>query len=56
MVTTSLLTVGFQEIHPLSQQGRIFTMLLAVLGVGKALKPRGRLRKSSSMASSSATG
>jgi len=42
MVTTTLLTIGFQEIHPLSQQGRVFTMVLAVLGVGTALYAAGQ--------------
>lgn len=32
MVNTTLLTIGFQEIHPLPQQGRVCTIVLAVLG------------------------
>jgi len=34
MTVITLTTVGFQEVHPLSRGGRIFTMLLIVSGVG----------------------
>jgi voltage-gated potassium channel len=34
MTIISLTTVGFQEVHPLSRSGKIFTMLLIVSGVG----------------------
>ena len=34
MTVTTLVTVGFGEIHPLSTTGRIFTIGLIVLGVG----------------------
>ncbi|MBW1719520.1 MAG: potassium channel protein [Deltaproteobacteria bacterium] len=34
MTTISLTTVGYAEVHPLSQAGRIFTALLITLGVG----------------------
>ena len=34
MTTISLTTVGYNEVHPLSQAGRIFTALLIVMGVG----------------------
>ena len=34
MTTISLTTVGYDEVHPLSPAGRIFTALLIVLGVG----------------------
>lgn len=34
MVVITLATVGFQEVHPLSENGRIFTALLILFGVG----------------------
>lgn len=34
MTVITLTTVGFQEVHPLSQAGKIFTMFLIVSGVG----------------------
>lgn len=34
MTVTTVATVGFQEIHPLSQAGRGFTVVLIVSGVG----------------------
>ncbi|MEW6188166.1 MAG: NAD-binding protein [Thermodesulfobacteriota bacterium] len=34
MTIISLTTVGFQEVHPLSRSGRIFTIVLLVSGVG----------------------
>lgn len=37
MVITTLFTVGYQEIHPLSHAGRILTMFIIVGGVGSAL-------------------
>ena len=37
MTITTMATVGFGEIHPLSPQGRVFTIGLIVLGVGGAL-------------------
>lgn len=37
MVVTTLFTVGFQEVQPLSQSGRIFTMFIIVGGVGSAI-------------------
>jgi voltage-gated potassium channel len=37
MTVTTLVTVGFGEIHPLSTAGRIFTIALIVLGVGGVL-------------------
>ncbi|MGE3907988.1 MAG: TrkA family potassium uptake protein [Chloroflexota bacterium] len=37
MSVTTMTTVGFGEIHPLSQQGRAFTIGLIFLGVGGAL-------------------
>jgi len=33
MTLTTISTVGFMEVHPLSQTGRLFTMLLVVFGV-----------------------
>ena len=37
MTVTTMATVGFGEIHPLSQQGRAFTIGIIILGVGGAL-------------------
>ena len=37
MTVITVTTVGFKEVHPLSTGGRIFTMLLIMLGVGTAL-------------------
>jgi len=37
MTVITVTTVGFQEVHPLSTGGRIFTMCLVLLGVGIAL-------------------
>src|SRR6185436_20909352 len=37
MTITTMATVGFGEIHPLSANGRIFTIGLIILGVGGAL-------------------
>ncbi len=34
MTAISLTTVGFQEVHPLSEHGKIFTIFLITLGVG----------------------
>jgi len=34
---TTLSTVGFQEVHPLSTAGRIFTMVLILIGTGTML-------------------
>lgn len=34
MVVITLATVGFQEVHPLSDNGRVFTIMLILLGVG----------------------
>jgi len=34
MVVTTISTVGFGEVHPLSRAGRLFTMVLIVVGVG----------------------
>jgi voltage-gated potassium channel len=42
MVVITLLTIGFQEVHPLSAQGRIFTMLIAVVGAGTAVFAAGK--------------
>ncbi len=42
MVVITLSTIGFQEVHPLSPAGRIFTMFLIVTGVGTALYAAGR--------------
>ncbi len=37
MTVITITTVGFQEVHPLSGGGRIFTMALVILGAGTAL-------------------
>jgi voltage-gated potassium channel len=37
MVITTLFTVGFQEVHPLSSGGRIFTIFIIIGGVGCAI-------------------
>jgi voltage-gated potassium channel len=37
MVVTTLFTVGFQEVRPLSPAGKIFTMFIIVGGVGSAI-------------------
>ena len=34
MTIITLATIGYQEVHPLSDAGRIFTMILIVVGVG----------------------
>ena len=36
MTVTTVATVGFREVHPLSQAGQVFTVLLIVCGVGTA--------------------
>jgi voltage-gated potassium channel len=42
MVIITLFTVGFHEVHPLSQTGKIFTMFLIVVGVGSAIYAAGQ--------------
>jgi voltage-gated potassium channel len=42
MVVITLFTIGFQEVNPLSPAGKIFTMFLAVAGVGTAVYAGGR--------------
>ena len=37
MVIITLFTVGFEEVHSLSQFGRVFTMFIIVVGVGTAV-------------------
>jgi len=37
MTVTTITTVGFSEVHPLSSTGRVFTMFLIVVGVGTIL-------------------
>ena len=34
MTIITLTTTGYQEVHPLSQNGRIFTVLLLMIGMG----------------------
>jgi len=36
MTVTTIATVGFREVHPLSHEGQVFTVLLIVTGVGTA--------------------
>jgi voltage-gated potassium channel len=43
MVLITLFTIGFQEVHPLSDSGRILTMVIAVLGVGSAVYAAGQV-------------
>jgi voltage-gated potassium channel len=45
MVIITLFTVGFQEVHSLSQYGRIFTMGIIVVGVGTAVYAGSQLVK-----------
>jgi voltage-gated potassium channel len=42
MVITTLFTVGFQEVHPLSTAGRIFTLFIIIGGVGSAIYAAGQ--------------
>ena len=42
MVVTTIFTVGFQEVHPLSQTGRIFTLFIIFGGVGSAIYAAGQ--------------
>ena len=42
MTVTTLVTVGYDEIHPLSTSGRIFTIALIVLGAWAACCTRSR--------------
>jgi voltage-gated potassium channel len=42
MVITTLYSVGFQEVRPLSHFGKIFTMFLIVIGVGSAIYAAGQ--------------
>jgi voltage-gated potassium channel len=37
MVLTSVTTVGYEEVHPLGEAGRVFTMTVIVTGVGTML-------------------
>lgn len=43
MLVTTLFTIGFQEVHPLSPAGKVFTMIIAIGGVGTALYAGGRV-------------
>jgi voltage-gated potassium channel len=42
MVITTIFTVGFQEVRPLSSAGKIFTMIIIVGGVGSAIYAAGQ--------------
>jgi len=46
MIVTTLLTIGFQEVHPLSAAGRLFTMIIAIAGVCTALYAGGQVVES----------
>jgi voltage-gated potassium channel len=43
MTVTTIFTVGFGEVHPLSRAGEIFTLLLIIGGVGTILYGIGRM-------------
>jgi voltage-gated potassium channel len=45
MTVTTLTTVGFQEVHPLTRAGKIFTIVLILFGVGFILYFLGSLTK-----------
>ncbi len=42
MVVITLFTIGFEEVHPLSAAGRVFTIFLVVFGVGTAVYIAGK--------------
>jgi voltage-gated potassium channel len=43
MVVLTLSTVGFEEVHPLSPAGKIFTIFIIVAGVGSAIYAAGQI-------------
>jgi len=43
MVVTTFTTIGYQEVHPLSQSGRIFNLALIIIGVSLVLATIGVL-------------
>jgi voltage-gated potassium channel len=43
MVVITLSTVGFEEVHPLSPAGKVFTIFLIVGGVGSAIYAAGQI-------------
>jgi voltage-gated potassium channel len=43
MVITTIFTVGFQEVRPLSSAGRVFTIFIIVGGVGSAIYAAGQV-------------
>jgi voltage-gated potassium channel len=43
LVVVTLLTIGFDEVHPISVSGRVLTILIAVSGVGTALYATGQI-------------
>ena len=45
MTVTTVATVGFQEIHPLTQTGRAFTVVLIISGVGTLFYVLGNLAR-----------
>jgi voltage-gated potassium channel len=42
MVVTTIFTVGFQEVRPLSPAGKVFTMIIILGGVGSAIYAAGQ--------------
>ena len=42
MVVTTLFTIGFEEVRPLSDTGRILTIVIAIAGVGTAIYAAGQ--------------
>jgi voltage-gated potassium channel len=42
MAVTTIFTVGFQEVHPLSPSGKIFTLFIIIGGVGSAIYAAGQ--------------
>jgi voltage-gated potassium channel len=42
MVVITIFTIGFQEVHSLSNAGRVLTMVIAVAGVGTVIYAAGR--------------
>ncbi len=43
MIVITLFTVGFEEVHPLSSAGKIFTIFIVVGGVGSAIYAAGQV-------------
>src|SRR6202012_459131 len=43
MIVITIFTVGFEEVHPLSPAGKIFTIFIIVGGVGSAIYAAGKV-------------